>query len=324
MATLNQNKYQIKELIKEKALTLGFVDCRVADYKILDAEAENYSKWLGDGFNASMAWMEKNIDKRRDVQLILPDVRSVITLAFSYFTGNIHPKNIESEVGKISRYAWGSDYHEILQGKLAILCDELKLLAPEFSFRYYVDTGPVLEKQWAVQSGLGWQGKNSLILNKKFGSYFFIGVIFSSLEIASDSLQKDYCGSCVKCITECPTNAIIADKIVDSNRCISYWTIEAKAETPIPDIIAKNAKNWIFGCDICQEVCPWNRHKPVLSGEDAFTSRLSEGTLSKEQISYMTQEQFSEMFRKSPVKRLKLAGLKRNSRDILIDQIDNI
>jgi epoxyqueuosine reductase len=311
------SQHQIKKQLTDKAKQLGFQDLKIAQYTLMNDEAKHYNEWIESGYNATMSWMERNIDKRHDIRLILPEAKSIITLAHSYFTDNIHPTEISSETGKISRYAWGSDYHNILKDKIILLENELKSLVPDIQIKSYIDTGPVLEKQWAVHSGLGWQGKNGLILNKKIGSYFFIAVMITNLELPSDLPVKDYCGTCTKCITACPTDAIISDKVIDSNKCLSYWTIEAKPDIEIPAEIASNAKNWIFGCDICQEVCPWNKIKPILTNDGEFQSRLENGTLSFIEIENLTQEEFSKKFKKSPVKRLKLAGLKRNARDIL-------
>jgi len=307
----------IKTIIKTKSKELGFSDLKVAKYKILKDEIKNYNKWIQEGKNATMGWMERNIEKKADVRQILPETKSIITLSYNYFTGNIHPKEIQNDSGKISRYAWGSDYHDIVIEKLKLLENEIKLLLPEAVNKSYIDTGPTLDKQWAIHSGLGWQGKNSLIISKKYGSYFFIGLIFTSVDLPADEIVKDYCGTCTKCITACPTNAIIDDKIVDSRKCISFWTIEAKPDLDIPIEIAENSHNWIYGCDICQEVCPWNRHKPQISDEILFRSRIENGIISKDVIENMKQEDFSKKFSKSPIKRLKLAGLKRNSIQIL-------
>ena len=317
MAPLITDKYYIKEKLISKAKSLGFLELKIAEYRLLNDEFDKYSEWIEGGYNATMGWMERNYEKRLDVRQILAGTKSVITLSQSYFTGNIHPANLNGNDGKVSRYAWGADYHEIVLKKINEIESELKLLSPDSVTKSYVDTGPVMEKLWAVLSGLGWQGKNSLILNKNYGSFFFIGIIFTDLELPADSPVKDYCQTCRKCIDACPTNAIIADKVVDSNKCISYWTIEAKPDVIIPESIAKNSENWIYGCDICQEVCPWNKNKPVITGENQFHSRLENGILSKDEIENMSPEEFSRRFQSSPVKRLKLAGLKRNAVDIL-------
>lgn len=317
MAPLSIEAHNVKELLRKKSEELGFLKLSVANYAKLDSELKNYIHWINSGYHATMGWMERNIDKREDISLILPNVKSVITLAYSYFTGNIYPENPEANEGLISRYAWGYDYHEVLKEKVNLIEFELKNLFPEAETKFYIDTGPVLEKQWAVLSGLGWQGKNSLVINKDFGSYFFICIIFTNIELPADETVKDYCGTCNKCINACPTDAIIADKVIDSNKCISYWTIEAKPEKTIPDDIANNSENRIYGCDICQEVCPWNKNKPKLSPEAAFQTRFKHGIIEREFIENLEQEDFSRLFKGTPVKRLKLAGIKRNATTIL-------
>ncbi|MBX3044186.1 MAG: tRNA epoxyqueuosine(34) reductase QueG [Candidatus Kapabacteria bacterium] len=317
MEEINHGKYKLKSILKDKALELGFQQLSVADYRVLKNEIRNYNKWLSENMNATMNWMERNIEKREDIRQIIPEAKSVIALAHSYFTGNIHPKVQQNESGKISRYAWGSDYHDILINKMRLLENEILNFEPSARLKSYVDTGPLLEKQWASISGLGWQGKNSLIINKNFGSYFFIGIIITNLDLPSDPMAKDFCGTCTRCIDACPTKAIVNDKVVDSRKCISYWTIEAKPDIEIPDGIATNSKNWIYGCDICQEVCPWNKHKPVITSESLFKSRLEDGSLLKKEIENMEQQDFSRLFKNSPVKRLKIAGLKRNANSIL-------
>ncbi len=301
----------LKQLITEKALNLGFLDIGFAKYEILSDEIDSYSKWIDKNFNSDMQWMEKNYDKRKDTSKILSDVKSVIVLAYNYYSGN-HQDYIPGKNGKISRYAWNYDYHDIIKPKLHTLAGFISENHKNHNYRVYVDTGPVLEKIWAEKSGIGWQGKNSLILSKEFGSYIFLGVILSNLELDFDSPVKDYCMSCTKCIDACPTNAIVEPKVVDSRKCISYWTIEAKPDKEFPDEIKNSISGWAFGCDICQEVCPWNRHKPKITEDLRFHPRKNETVLDIQTIRNMTQEEFSDRFRKSPVKRTKLAGLKRN------------
>ncbi|GAB1371385.1 tRNA epoxyqueuosine(34) reductase QueG [Candidatus Kapaibacterium sp.] len=307
----------LKDKIIKRALTEGFQDIKFARYQLLSEEINRYKEWIQKNNHATMQWMERNLDKREDVALILNSVKSVIVLSYNYYTGNIYPQNFNSDQGIISRYAWGSDYHEILEAKLKTISGYINELSPNSISKYYIDTGPTLDKQWAVKSGLGWQGKNSLVISPKYGSYFFIALIFSNLEFDPDNQIKDYCGTCTKCIDHCPTNAIVDSKIIDSNKCISYWTIEAKPDIDIPEHIAENSNNRIYGCDICQEVCPWNKHKPVITDELQFISRFENGAISKSKIDQMEQDEFSAIFRKSPIKRLKLKGLKRNSRFLL-------
>ncbi len=316
MATIEESII-IKEKIFLKAKELGFIDMKIAKYQTLSEEIQYYKKWISEGKNATMGWMERNFEKREDVREILPNTNSILCFSFNYFTGNIHKKESNTDIGKISRYAWGSDYHDILSEKLKEIENYIKELIPQAETKYYADTGPTLDKQWAVKSGLSWQGKNSLTISPEYGSYFFIGIIFTSAKLPNDTPIKDYCGTCTKCIQACPTNAIVDNKIVDANKCIAYWTIEAKHDIDIPEYITNNAKNWIFGCDICQEVCPWNQNKPKITEEILLKSRFENGMLEKKFIESLEQEDFSKIFKNSPIKRLKIAGLKRNSLQIL-------
>jgi len=297
----------IKNRIKEQAVSLGFLEMKVAKYEILINEIQNYSKWIKSGYNATMKWMEKNIDKRMNLRNVLDNAQSVLVFSHSYFTGIDHTDNNY----KISRYAWGDDYHSILLEKLKKIENFLISLFPNCKTKSYVDTGPILEKQWAVRSGLGWQGKNSLILNKDYGSYFFIGIIITDLIFQNDEVVDDKCGTCTKCINACPTNAIIDDKVIDSNKCISYWTIEAKHDVAIPLEIRNNINGWAFGCDICQEVCPWNKNKPKLTTEMSFFPRYGTN-LNSEELKKMSNEEFNFKYKNSPIKRTKLKGILRN------------
>lgn len=299
--------------LHEKANIIGicekenFSQIKFAKYELLSNEIENYKEWLSLGYNADMEWMKKNLDKREDVSLIQENAKSVIVLAYNYNQSTTH----ESNENKISRYAWGDDYHNYIPKKLKKISNELKSLYPNEEFKYYVDTGAILEKQWGIKAGLGWQGKNSLLLNKKLGSYFFISVIITTLEVEHDDLVKDYCGKCSKCIDACPTNAIISDKVVDSTKCISYWTIESKSDS-FPTDISENLEGWAFGCDICQEVCPWNNHRVPIQIEDFVNPRYGETVLDKETVFNYTEDEFKERYIKSPLKRPKHYGIKRN------------
>jgi epoxyqueuosine reductase len=304
-----------KENLRTYALELGFLDLRVAEAVELEQEYKSFENWLSQGLHADMAWLDRNKDKRRDIKKILDNARSVIVLSYSYFTGIDYPpeNQIHGLGGKISRYAWGDDYHDVIPDKLNKIISKINEKEPESQNLAYVDTGPILEKQWAVRSGLGWQGKNSLILASDYGSYFFIGIIISSIEMPVDDVVSDRCGTCTKCIKACPTDAIIADAVIDSRKCISYWTIEAKYDKEIPQYVSAHLNNWLFGCDICQEVCPWNKNKPKLTDYLGFQPRQGQTTLSHSTVAEMEQVEFTDRFRKSPVKRLKLQGLKRNS-----------
>jgi epoxyqueuosine reductase len=273
----------------------------------------HFTEYIKNQYHADMQWLSNNLEKRKDVRLIFPDTKTIIALATSYNFGISH---IDShDYGKLSRYAWGRDYHKILDKKTKKI--RLKFEELGINSKFYTDTGPTLDKQWGVKSGLGWQGKNGLLLNKKLGSYFFITIGFLDIEIEADKPYSDYCGACTKCIRACPTDAIIQDKVVDSNKCISYWTIESKAES-FPAEIAENLNNWLFGCDICQEVCPWNNHKNLISSSLEFLPRENESSIDLEKLLSIEDEEFNIRFQSSPIKRTKISGLKRNSKEILL------
>lgn len=304
------NKNYLKKIIKEYAYSIGFNKVGFAKYRVLDEEIRNYQNWISNGFHASMSYLERNIHKRYDLKQILPEVESVIVFAHSYFTRIEH----KSPFAKISRYAWGDDYHEILEKKLKLIVGYISQHVPNLKCKIYVDTGPLLEKIWAVESGIGWQGKNSLVLSKELGSYFFIGIILTNIEFEADTKVRDHCGSCVRCLQACPTGAIVQPKVIDSRKCISFWTIEKKTWEEIPEDL--NFKGWVFGCDICQEVCPWNS-KAVMTNESKFLPRDSRTNLDEKTFEGLTPEVFKEKFRKSPVKRAKFEGIVKNYKHIL-------
>lgn len=301
----------ISQIEKDNIIKLckceNFTRINIAKFELLSSEIEKYNNWLAKGYSADMDWMKNYIDKREDISLIQENTKSVIVLAYNYNQNTKHSSN----TNKISRYAWGDDYHNYIPKKLKKITKELQNIYPNEDFKYYVDTGAILEKQWGVKAGLGWQGKNSLLLNRKLGSYFFISIIFTTLEIENDELVKDYCGKCTKCIDACPTEAIIEDKVIDSTKCISYWTIESKAEK-FPDVITENLEGWAYGCDICQEVCPWNNHRVPIQIENFVDPRYNETVFDKETIFNNTEDEFRERYIKSPIKRPKHNGIKRN------------
>lgn len=303
-----------KNIIIQEAKKIGFSELGFAKYRTLFHEIQHYNKWINSGFNADLNWMKKNIDKRLDPALIVDNPKTIVVTAFNYNSDYYH--SAEPNKGKISRYAWGDDYHDILLPKLRTLESKIKEIYPNSNSRSYVDTGPVLERQWARIAGIGWQGKNSLIINRSYGSWLFLGVIITSAEFLPDKPINDFCGTCTKCIDACPTGAIVAPKVVDSNKCISYWTIESRGTTDFPEEVKKGLNNYIFGCDICQEVCPWNRKK-VFTDDVKFYPRNDETELDIEYIKGMTQEEFSARFKKSPIKRAKIGGLKKNIENII-------
>ena len=299
-------KEKYSQLIKEKALKFGFQSCGISKAGFLEEEAPHLENWLKNNFHGEMKYMENHFDKRLNPTLLVEGAKSVISLSYNYF-----PKEkIEKiENFKISKYAYGEDYHEVIKEILRDMVAELQQEIGEFGFRVFVDSAPVLEKAWARKSGIGWVGKNANLITKKHGSFYFLAEIICDVELEYDFETTDHCGSCRKCIDACPTQAIVSDKIVDGSKCISYATIELKNE--IPDYFNGKMDDWIFGCDVCQDVCPWNRFSaPTL--EEKFAPNLSKMNFRKKEWKELTQEIFSEIFRKSAVKRTKFSGLMRN------------
>jgi epoxyqueuosine reductase len=309
--TLREQTDHIKNLAKE----CGFSLVGIAESVPLEEEMTRFSEWLERRYHAGLGYMERNQEKRTDVRNILPETRSVIVVAQNYYTPHQHVSLEElqhNNLGKISRYAWGDDYHDVIPPKLERVADEIKRLRPQAATKIYTDTGAILEKQWAVRAGIGWQGKHSNVISREIGSWFFIGIILTTAEFCYDAPIKDYCGNCTACLQACPTQAIVQPYVVDANRCIPYWTIETKPDSEIPPNIAQNLDSWLFGCDTCQDVCPWNRFQEP-SNDERFQPRNRETALNLDIIQSMTQEDFSTRFRKSPLKRSKMAGLKRNA-----------
>ncbi|MFZ1288567.1 MAG: tRNA epoxyqueuosine(34) reductase QueG [Melioribacteraceae bacterium] len=299
----------LKQQIISKAKQLGFNLLGFAKYEILENEIENLEKWLSMNYQAGMNYMQMNIDKRKDVEKILPNCKSVISLGVNYFVDKKFDEINNS--GKVSRYAWGKDYHLIIWEKLNELIEFAKTVEPNFEAKSYVDTGPVMDKVWAIKSGLGWQGKHSNIINKEIGSWFFIATIITNYDFKEyNNPILDLCGTCTACINACPTNAIVQDYVVDSNKCISYLTIENKGE--ISDIFVGKFNNWIFGCDICQEVCPWNKKFAEQTNVLEFQN-IQNKTIAFCEIENMENSEFKKRFESSPILRSKLKGLKRNS-----------
>jgi len=286
----------------------GFDLIGFADYRLLTNEMNFYKEWINKGFNGEMKYLENNLDKREDVSLIFHDVKSVVSLGLNYQTRFTHSD--KPNFGKVSRYAWGKDYHLIIWEKLDSLISELKKIDNNFDAKSYVDTGPVLDKVWGVSAGLGWMGKHTNIINKEIGSYFFISTILTNYIFEPSPIATDHCGSCTACIDACPTDAIINEYQLDASKCISYLTIENKND--IPDVFKGKFENWIFGCDICQDVCPWNKKFSVTCNTVEFNHINGNNEINLLELNSMTQEEFSKKFKESPVKRGKLKGLKRN------------
>lgn len=296
------------QIVIEKAKQIGFDLVGFSKADLLQDESGKLQQWLDKGYQATMNYMEKNFSKRKDVKEVLPNVKSVISLALNYYTPGNHSN--EKNVGKVSRYAWGKDYHLIIWQKLDELETELKQLEPELETISYVDTGPVMDKVWAVKSGLGWMGKHTNIINPNFGSWFFIANIITNYEFEYSEMITDHCGTCTACLDACPTNAIVQEYIVDANKCISFQTIENKSE--IPDELKGKFENWIFGCDICQDVCPWNNKFSISTQLKDFYPANKEFSL--DEILKMEENNFKTQFAESPIKRTKIKGLKRNAK----------
>lgn len=293
-------------IVKRKAAEYGFENCGISKAGFLENDARFLDQWLKNNYQGEMKYMENHYEKRLDPRLLVEGSKSVISLMYNYFPAE---KIAEEDNFKISKYAYGEDYHEVIKEILRAMVQDLREEIGDFDCRIFVDSAPVLERSWARKSGLGWVGKNANLISKKKGSFFFLAEIICDLEIEEDHAVTDHCGSCRKCIDACPTNAIVSDKIVDGSRCISYATIELKDE--IPDAFHNKMEDWMFGCDICQDVCPWNRFSaPTLQAR--FQPNESLKNFRTPEWKELTQEIFSEIFRKSPVKRTRFAGLKRN------------
>jgi epoxyqueuosine reductase len=301
-----QEKYS--QIIKTQAKNLGFDFCGIAKAGFLEEEAPKLENWLNQNYQGEMAYMANHFDKRLDPTKLVDGAKTVVSLVYNYF-----PKKElfqEDKAYKIAKYAYGQDYHHVIKDKLKVLLENLKIEIGEIGGRAFVDSAPVMERQWAQKSGLGWLGKNSLLLNKEMGSFFFLAELIIDLEVAPDPpMLKDYCGTCTKCIDACPTEAIVQPGVVDGSKCISYLTIELKEN--IPAAFKDKMENWVFGCDICQDVCPWNRFsKP--HQEPLFDPKPELEEITNREWEEITEETFNKVFAKSAVKRTKHYGFLRN------------
>ena len=301
-------KSKYTQLIKAKAISLGFESVGIAKARFLEEEASNLEQWLKSGYQGEMSYLANNFDKRLDPTKLVEGAKSVISLSYNYFPDE--EKTQRDDSYKIARYAYGQDYHYVVKDKVKELLEYIREEIGEVDGRAFTDSAPVMERAWAEQSGLGWRGKNSLLLQRNKGSYFFLAELIIDLDLEYDyPFSTDHCGTCTKCIDACPTNAIIDEKTVDGSKCISYFTIELKGA--ISNSVKDSFEDWMFGCDICQEVCPWNRFsKPHKESQFEPDSRLL--NYDKSQWREITQEVFSEIFKKSAVKRTKFTGLIRN------------
>ena len=299
-------KFKNTQLIKEEAHRLGFSFVGFSKADFLEEEAPRLEKWLKEKQHGEMSYMENNFDKRLDPRLLVEGSKSVISLLYNYYSDQ---KQSDPTAPKISTYAYGEDYHFVIKRKLKSLLHFIEDNVGQVDARVFTDSAPVLDRAWAKKAGLGWIGKNANLINKNQGSYFFIAEIILDLDLIYDSPVQDYCGSCTKCIDACPTGAIIQPYVVDGSKCISYFTIELKEA--IPQEVKGKMDNWMFGCDICQQVCPWNSFS-LQHNEPAFNPHPDLLSMTKGDWEDLQEDTFKELFRKSAVKRTKFSGLKRN------------
>jgi len=300
------DRTQLTQLIKQKSAKEGFQFCGIAKAEFLEEEAPRLEKWLNQGMHGEMGYMAHHFDKRLDPTKLVDGAKSVISLLYNY-----SPKKDlnEGKEVKIAKYAFGKDYHYIIKPKLKTILQSITEQVGDVNARVFTDSAPVHERAWAAKAGLGWVGKNSLLLNRSMGSFFFLAEIILDVELDYDGPIKDYCGTCSACMDACPTDAIPEPYVVDGSKCISYLTIELKNE--IPTSFAGQMEGWAFGCDICQDVCPWNRFsKP--HQEPEFVPHEQLGKMQPVDWNELTEELFREIFKGSPVKRTKYSGLKRN------------
>jgi epoxyqueuosine reductase len=301
------NTAEKSQFVKSLASLAGFDFCGIAAARPLDEDARKLANWLQQGKQGNMHYMEKHFELRVNPYKLLPGAKSVICFLINYFPDADQEKNIP----KISKYAYGKDYHDVIRPKLQFILAQMKEKFGDFHGRGFVDSAPVLERSWAVISGLGWVGKNGNLIHKRNGSFFFIATLIIDLELAYDTPETaDYCGNCTRCIDACPTQAIEPDKVVDGSKCISYFTIELK-DLLIPDPMKNKFDNWMFGCDICQDVCPWNRFsKPTR--EPAFTAIAEILHYNEKDWEEITEDGFKKIFADSPLKRAKYQNIRRN------------
>lgn len=298
-------KSSYTKLIKEEAKRLGFLSCGISKATFLEEEAPRLEKWLNQNMHGKMSYMENHFDKRLNPTKLVEDSKSVISLLLNYYPATKQNKNAP----KISKYAYGTDYHFVIKDKLKSLLAFIQEEIGDVHGRAFVDSAPVLDKAWAAKSGLGWIGKNSNLITQKVGSFYFIAELIVDLDLEYDTPTTDHCGTCTACIDACPTQAIAEPYVVDGSKCISYFTIELKDE--LPSSYKNKFDNWMFGCDVCQDVCPWNRFsKP--HNEPLFNPHPDLLSMTKKDWEEITQDVFSNIFKKSAVKRTKFLGLKRN------------
>jgi epoxyqueuosine reductase len=309
MTMVDDTHQGVKARLIDAAAGLGFDALGVAAVGTDHDDRERLFAWLTRGYHAAMDWMARNADRRADVRRVIPQARTVISLAVNYYTPAAANDCCRSL--KVSRYAWGEDYHRVLERKLNALRDHLLAWLPDEEFVTYCDTGPIMEKAWAQRAGVGWIGKNACLVTRGMGSWVFLGEIVTTAEIPPDAPHADFCGSCTHCIDACPTDAIAEPYVVDANRCIAYWSIEERGD--IPADVAQQSDGWIFGCDTCQDVCPWNKFGR-LTREGAFLPRADCLCPPRERWLSLSEEEFSHEFGDSAIRRARAEGLARNIR----------
>lgn len=303
------NLQQHTAIVKDEAKRLGFEYCGISKAEFLEEEAPRLENWLKKNMHGEMSYMANHFDMRLDPTKLVPGAKSVVSLLLNYFT---EEKQLDESAPKISKYAYGEDYHLVIKSKLREMLNTLEeKIGKSVGGRAFVDSAPVLDKAWAQRSGLGWIGKNSNLINKNSGSFFFVAELILDIELIPDSPIGDFCGTCTRCIDACPTDAIVSPYIVDGSKCISYFTIELK--DAIPESEKGKFQNWMFGCDICQDVCPWNRFSSPHNHSELAPNKELLGK-SKSDWEEITEDVFRELFRRSAVKRTKFEGLKRNIR----------
>jgi epoxyqueuosine reductase len=314
MLTRGLQRSVLAREIKARALSIGFDMVGIVPATALEQERERLEEWLERGLHGEMHWMAREPAKRTDPRLLLAGARSIVVVALNYYTPHQHTD--DAATGKISRYSWGDDYHDVVGDKLKSLLAWIKEEWPEAEGKACVDIQPMMDKAWAARAGLGWIGKHSNLITREYGSWVFLGELILNLELEYDTEGSlDHCGSCTLCLEACPTKAIIEPYVVDSQRCISYATIELRAPE-LPEDVARNMDGWLYGCDICQDVCPWNRFEQP-TNEARFEPRASSVNASLSDILELTPEAYRERFRRSAIKRAKLSGLQRNARALV-------
>ena len=298
-------KKKYSDFIKNKSIELGFISCGISKSGFLENEIGRFESWLKNNYHGKMSYMERNFDKRMDTTKLVAGSKSVISLLFNYYPS----KEINNDSFKISKYAYGKDYHFIIKDKLKSLLSSMRNEIGEIDGRVFVDSAPIMEKAWAKKSGLGWIGKNTNLISKKTGSFFFIAEIIVDLELEYDGEVTDHCGSCTACLDACPTDALYEPYKIDASKCISYFTIELKDQ--FPNELKKDFNDWIFGCDICQDVCPWNKFS-IPNKEPLLNPKNEINQYSKKDWLELTDEVFKVVFKETPLERTKFKGLKRN------------